>query len=449
MDGLVSHVKGSNRARFNMSKISLCLPDIFGRMLGRKVKMPKETRIVPRGFNFDGRETVCAIQMTELSFGVAEGNKVADYDESIIRNYWNSNVVLQSWKQRFLAKIKHGVIKRTCRILSLFILLHYIFSIVMLTSVCLPSSSQNMTSTYAPRIAGFLSPTSWAINNTDFCANYFENNLPWREKEKNMTRILTFLIGFYVGFIIRNYWQSLRYLPTFDSLCLGMGSFVLVSRSVDESKYGITIENVWISLKQFKKDIVRLSILSWTMCMCRISRSLKIKFMEPECFNAKKLLTYQEYEMLMTLPTDDSWLEKWTTPLLWVNKMVRLVDKNTKITDGKGEPISSTTGMARFDDAKEVGIAISKLKDNLQILSNQYYFKVPDLMIHCISYALYFFMVIGVFAAQGEAFHPNDDRDIAQKLIYDFPLYYCVKYALLIGWLKAAKDLQNPFGEDV
>ena len=153
--------------------------------------------------------------------------------------------------------------------------------------------------------------------------------------------------------------------------------------------------------------------------------------------------------MLMTPSNDDCWLEKWTTPLLWVNKMVRSVDKNIKITDDMGEPISLTAGVARFDDAKEVGIAISKLKDNLQILSNQYYFKVPDLMLQCISYALYFFMVIGVFAAQGEAFHPNDDRNIAQKLIADFPFYYCVKYSLLIGWLKAAKDLQNPFGEDV
>ena len=446
MDGLVSHVKGSNRVRFNMSKLSLhSVSDIFA----SKGKMPKETRIVPRGFNFDGREIVCAIKMTERSFSVAEDDKVADYDESVIRNYWNSSVVQKSWKSRFLAKLKHGVLKRTCRILALFILLHYIFSIVMLTSVCLPSSSQNMTSTYAPRNAGFLSPTSRATNNTDFCANYVKNNLPWREKEKNMTRILTFLIGFYVGFIIRNYWQSLRYLPTFDSLCLGMGSFVFVSRSVDESKYGIKIENVWISLKQFKKDIVRLSILSWTMCMCRISRSLKMKFMEPLSFNAKKLLTYQEYEMLMTPSNDDCWLEKWTTPLLWVNKMVRSVGKNIKITDDMGEPIGSTEGVARFDDAKEVGIAISKLKDNLQILSNQYYFKVPDLMLQCISYALYFFMVIGVFAAQGEAFHPNDDRNIAQKLIADFPFYYCVKYSLLIGWLKAAKDLQNPFGEDV
>ena len=155
MDGLVSHVKGSNRVRFSMSKISLhSASDMFG----RKEKMPKETRILPRGFNFDGRETVCAIRMTEHSFGVAEDDNVANYDESIIRNYWNSSVVQKSWKSRFLAKLKHGVLKRTCRILALFVLLHYIFSIVMLTSVCLPSSSQNMTSTFAPRVAVFLSP---------------------------------------------------------------------------------------------------------------------------------------------------------------------------------------------------------------------------------------------------------------------------------------------------
>ena len=110
MDGLVSHLKDSNRVRFNMSKLSLhSVSDIFA----PKGKMPKETRIVPRGFNFDGREIVCAIKMTERSFSVAEDDKVADYDERVIRNFWNSSVVQKSWKSRFLAKLKHGVLKRT------------------------------------------------------------------------------------------------------------------------------------------------------------------------------------------------------------------------------------------------------------------------------------------------------------------------------------------------
>ena len=69
-------------------------------------------------------------------------------------------------------------------------------------------------------------------------------------------------------------------------------------------------------------------------------------------------------------------------------------------------------------------------------------------MRECVTIALYFFMFLGVLGAQGVIFHPADNRTMIEKLIFDFPLIYCVKYLLLIGWLKTAKDLQNPFGED-
>ena len=411
--------------------------------------MEREKRIFPRGFNFEGHETVSTVPLDEMSFGLhvdlREEDKIAQYDESIIRKYWNSNVIQQSWSSRFKSKWRFGVIRRTCPIILLFVAMYYLFSIVMLSTVCHPASFNVSVRMDYPRMIHFMSQNHEINDNYKYCAEYTKNNAGWVEKERNLTRVLTFLIGFYVGFIVRNYWASLRYFPTFDSLCMGMGSFVFASSEVDENVAGIMIDNVWISIKQLKKDIVRLSLLSWTMCLCRISKPLKSKFMQPEDYNQKKLLTYEEYQQLSTETNDDSWLEKWTTPLLWVNKLVCTVTKDTKVTDETGNLVAGV----RFDAPKEIGIAIFKLKDNLQNLSNQYYFKIPDLMLQCISTALYFFMLLGVFAAQGSVFHPNDKRPIAEKLIVDFPLYFCVKYCLLIGWLKAAKDLQNPFGEDM
>jgi hypothetical protein len=291
----------------------------------------------------------------------------------------------------------------------------------------------------------FLSREHESINSYEFCKHYATNNLTWIEKERNMTRLLTFLIGFYVGFIVRNYWQILRYFPTIDSLCIAIGSFIIVDSGTDENETGIKIDNSWISIKQLKKDIVRLTLLSWTMCMSRLSKTLKLKFMEPVDYNRKKLLTYQEYEQLTTETDDDCWLEKWTIPLVWVNKIVYNVNKDTKATAENG---TAKTGV-RFEAPKDVGAAIYKIKDNLQMLSNSYYFVIPHIMLQCITLAMYFFMFLGVFASQGQVFDPDDKRTIAAKLICDFPLYYCVKYCLLIGWLKAAKDLQNPFGEDM
>lgn len=69
-------------------------------------------------------------------------------------------------------------------------------------------------------------------------------------------------------------------------------------------------------------------------------------------------------------------------------------------------------------------------------------------MLQCITLALYFFISLGVFAGQTMSFHEGDKRSMWEKLLSSFPFYYCVKYILLIGWLKTAKDLQTPFGED-
>ena len=260
-----------------------------------------------------------------------------------------------------------------------------------------------------------------------------------------MTRIVTLLIGFYVGFFVRTWWQQVRLFPSIDSLCMAIQSFICVDGGIEEDAVGIKIGMKRTSLKQFKKDIARLFLLSWCMCLCRISKPLKDAFPKPEAFNKKQLLTKKEYSQLKTDTDDDCWLEKWSTPLLWINKMIHSVGRDTEVKDFTGHVESG----ARFKDAKEIGITIFRVKEHLQSLSNQFYYRIPDLMLQCISIALYFFIFLGIFAGQGIEFNPDDDRNLLEVLICHFPFYYCVKYILLIGWLKAAKDLQNPFGEDV
>ena len=102
----------------------------------------------------------------------------------------------------------------------------------------------------------------------------------------------------------------------------------------------------------------------------------------------------------------------------------------------------------KIKEAKEIGISLFKFKDDLQKLNNQYYFRLPSLMRHVILLALYFYIFLGTLAGQGNIFHMSNKMSIVQKLIFNFPLYFFMKHLLLIGWLKTATDLQNPFGND-
>ena len=384
------------------------------------------------------------------SFGDNEHNAVAEYDQSVLKDYWNTNVIKPSYWRRLKLRCKTGVMRRAFPTVAVYLLGHYTFSLIILTNVCSDEILNNRNYSIdesTEKILKFFYNNDYntkGINAQQFCANYSGMQQLWREKEHSMTRILTLLVGFYVGFIMRTWWSTLRYLPTIDALCMAMGSFVVVDSEVDEDHVGVKLDGRKISIRQFKKDIARYFLLSWTMCMSRISKPLKYIFSTPESFNEKRLLTWNEYKQLTTDTDDDCWLEKWSVPLIWVNKMVSTVGKDTRPEDVKGNVVEGV----RFREPKEVGIANFKFKDALLTLNNQYCYRIPDLMLHCITYALYFFMFLGVFAGQGMSFHSSDKRSTFEKLICDFPFYYAIKYALLVSWLKAASDLQNPFGDD-
>lgn len=417
------------------------------------------------GLKINGRQTVTRRPSTASTFslkrqkyrenrlssvGDNDQNAVADYDQGVLKDYWNTNVIQLSFWRRVKRRLKSGVMRRAFPTVSVYLIGHYTFSLLILTNVCNEEilSNQNQSIDQSTeRLIKFLYNNDYntkGINAFQFCSNYSGMQELWREKEHSMTRILTLLVGFYVGFIMRTWASTLRYLPSIDALCMAMGSFVVVDSGVDEDKVGVILDGRKISIRQFKKDIARYFLLAWTMCMSRISKPLKDKFSKPESYNEKRLLTWNEYNQLTTDTDDDCWLEKWSTPLIWVNKMANALGKDPKIENEEGEAVKTV----RFREPKEVGIANYKFKDALLTLNNQYCYRIPDLMLHCITYALYFFMFLGVFAGQGMVFHPGDERSTFEKLICDFPFYYAIKYALLISWLKAASDLQNPFGDD-
>ena len=446
-----------------------------------------------KSLTIDGEERVKHHPLEEEDFALKEEYKVASYDEHDLKNHWNLIMIKQPFKRRLWSAFKNGILKRTLPMLSLYIVIYYTITICILTQLCDPndtciqpgSAKEWIIRRFASGISEvpgfddhyFEIPTDMiraddgasvnqtnfcnqmnttlntatlnatgcpTMNNTYFCNNYEKITKPWNDKEYRLTRVLTFLVGFYVSFVVRNWWQQVRIFPTTDKASLSMGSFLWVDSGIDESKIKVKMGKKIVTLMQFKKDIIRLFLLSWTMCFCRISRRLKEHLPGPKDFIRKGLMRENEFKLLKT-KSPDGWLEKWATPLLWVNKMACNVDKNVEDLNPHVEDIKNRV---KIKEAKEVGIALFKFKDDLQRLNNQYYFRIPNLMRHAIFIALYFYIIIGAFSGQGIIFHLSNNMSTVQKLIFNFPIYLCMKRLLLIGWLKTATDLQNPYGED-
>ena len=121
-----------------------------------------------------------------------------------------------------------------------------------------------------------------------------------------MTRIITFLLGFYVSMIgkrwwdqVLNIWSEILFeasfsqvskLPDVDNLCLVLGGLVWA-----QPEHGPTSPEAAL---HFKKTIIRYALLSWTMCLARISSPFREQFDTVQDYFEKHLLTKREADAL-------------------------------------------------------------------------------------------------------------------------------------------------------
>ena len=438
------------------STSNLCGDDKFASYTSGFLQLCRDgMRYYFKGLSINGDERVQHVPSTEEDWDLEDDFKVANYNQTFLKDNWNGMMIHHSFTDRIKRFCKFGLFKRTFPILFTFLAVYYIISIIILTMICCEgkdcgvlddATKELMTSPFA---TGKSHVTGYETNRnitdvTNFCNNYEDISENLNEKEHRLTRILTFLVGFYVSFIMRNWWTGARTFPTSDKVSLAMGSFIWVDSGIDESKVKLKVGSKIVSLMQLKKDILRLCLLSYSMCFCRISNRMKNRYPKAEDFIKKRLLTENEHKLLQTKNVD-GWLVKWATPQLWVNRMVCNVDKDLKSLNPDIKDISKRV---RIIDPKQIGVALFKYKDDLQRVSNQYNFTVPSLMRHVISIALYFYMMLGAVAGQGNIIHLDNKMSLILKLVSNFPLYYVIKHLLIIAWLQTATDLQNPYGED-
>ena len=105
----------------------------------------------------------------------------------------------------------------------------------------------------------------------------------------------TFVLGFYVGQVIKRWWDQVKDIPDIDSVTICLAGFVqLEFKDEDEKKRQQAADDAL----RLKKKIVRYCLLSWTMCLATISPPLKSKFSKADKFVEKKLLKNRELKAL-------------------------------------------------------------------------------------------------------------------------------------------------------
>ena len=159
-----------------------------------------------------------------------------------------------------------------------------------------------------------------------------------------------------------------------------------------------------------------------------------------QAFIDKGLMTKEEYDIIAAGKQSedgklDGWIDKWALPLTWASQMV---NQSFNAKGSKEVP----------KDSKEIIVPLNAFQTDLLKIVTTFENRLPKIQTQAVQVAVWAFITLGVIAGQQTSNRFEVPHLGWGVLVINFPLIELVKYALIIGWMKVAIFLQNPFGKD-
>jgi len=227
---------------------------------------------------------------------------------------------------------------------------------------------------------------------------YFNKNISPLSKD------LTFLLGFYVSQIVRRWWDQYKLLPWPDSLVLL--SHGLVNYEVEKSV-------------DFFRTIMRYGMLSYILCLRRLSKALRKMFPSNQSLVDAKVATKKELNLL---EGQGDLGRVWWIPLSWSMTMIR---------NSKEDKFIPSDQKIMIDNIAKFQTSLEKVDDHDHII-------LPPLYRQVVKFAVYVYFILSLIGSQ------ELDKDP-----YTFiPIFLILKFIFFFGWLEVAEAIENPFGND-
>ena len=389
-------------------------------------------------FTISGENRVKRKKLSEKDFYLSDAAKpfqIAKYNPKHVADYWNHINLETSFLRQIRQSITSGLFVKLLPIILIYLATHYIYGYCIMDLYHCKNSTVSFTLpsiTQEPAVVSYDNPPLKNEEINEKCKR--EMIEKYQETEKGFSRLLTFFIGFFVSFSIRNWFVQVLMVPRLDTLTIGVDTLLWVNPIKNQDEVKVKGE---VTAQELRKTILRYCLLSWTMCLSRIRTSLKDKFKDAHLYNAKEILNQREYAQLKSENSNECWIEEWTTPLLWANKMANDLDN---IKPGKNEYVM-------VKEVKEFSKSLEKFRLELQTLDGFNKYRVPSSIIQILVFAVYMYMICSAMASQNLHKGPAQQSDFWQAVI-DIPFFALMKFSLLFGWLKIGADLQNPFGKE-
>ena len=385
---------------------------------------------------YAGLETLELGPVNTTDFTLPIEDHIARYDVELLANYWNDHYTPQKLSTKICKSVVFGLPGRIAKSISLFVVAFYTFNYFRIEYGCVPSKSFPINTLPDHLKEG--SPRN--SNATCYGPDVFD---VVREENNNFFSVLMFLTGVYVTTNATRFWSQVTALPRMEEIA----NIIATKIWSDPSKRETEIELVeGMNVKQFKMRLARWMLLSWAMLLSQVSTNLNEKLPSPKEFNDKRLLTRNEYNALKGKcsetdadGTDEDWLCRWTSPILWACKLIQRATKYPKNPD-----------LAMVREEYWLTAKILAYQSNLKSILDHHTFKFPRILFQAMKCALYTFLFLGVFGGHSDVYGTHDKVPLTVKLLWITPscIYQIMKFTFIFGWCLAAKDLRNPFGDD-
>ena len=132
------------------------------------------------------------------------------------------------------------------------------------------------------------------LNASESCRSWTKKMFKENSSSYDMvTKLITFILGFYVTNIINRWWTKLRKIPWAENP--GMVLFGLTSEDLDAKTEELTSAT---AVEEAKKMVARYCLLSWAMCFHTFSHSLSSTCGTVEKMEERGLITKEEIAAL-------------------------------------------------------------------------------------------------------------------------------------------------------
>uniref|UniRef100_A0A915E4E8 Bestrophin homolog n=1 Tax=Ditylenchus dipsaci TaxID=166011 RepID=A0A915E4E8_9BILA len=225
---------------------------------------------------------------------------------------------------------------------------------------------------------------------------------------ENLSRIpLAFLLGFFVSVVFNRWVAIFNHIGFIDNLALSIS--VIIRGPEPETRL-------------LKRNIIRYAVLSQTLVFRDISIPVRKRFPQIESIVQSGIMTQKEFEIFERKEMQDN---KYWVPIQWAMMLVLKARQEDKICND----------VIMFNIMEK----IKQFRTDLQYLCCYDWVPVPMAYPQIVFLAVRFYFFCQLIARQSL---PIDELDIF------VPIMTFMELLLLVGWLKVAEALLNPFGED-